>query len=151
KPAAPAESPASKNATEVDEAIKTFEKKLGEWKGVLKELRALQLKAQANPAEIPELLKQWDDLIAKGNTFLPELRELGKAAYLALPNGDPELSRFLAKLTEDEVAHDDYDSALEITQLLIDNGYDDKTIYNQAGIANFATNHFDKAEEYFNK
>lgn len=131
------------------EAIAKFEKKMGDWKKLLKDMRALQQKAQGSPAsESAALQKQWDALVADGTKLLPELRETGKAAYLAQPNADRELTRFLVKLAEDDLARDDYEGAQDIAGMLVSNNYDDKAIYNIAGVAAYATSDFDKAKEY---
>lgn len=155
---APAKEAAAKDAAPTDapagdpEAAKKFDAKLSEWKAVLKQLRELKVKYQTAPdSETEALKKQWDETVARGDALLPELREFGKAAYLAAPNVDLNLARFLVRLVADEVERDDFEPAGELAQILIDNQCELNDIYQVAGTAAFALNQFDKAEEYFKK
>lgn len=148
KPAAP---PA--DAPPADpEAAQKFAAKLAEWKEVLKALRDVRARFQTAPeAETANLKKEWDDAVARGEKLLPELLATGRAAYLAAPNVDLNLARFLVKLVADQIERDDFESAGELAQLLIDNQCELNEIYQLAGSAAFALNQFDKAEEYFQK
>ena len=135
-----------------DAAAAAFQAKLAEWKDVIKTLREIVVKYQAAaPNELPTLQTEWDGLIAKGNAMIPDLRSTGLAAYLASPNTDRELAGFLAKLAEDETKNDQYASALALARTLIDNECDRLEIYNSAGMASFALDDFESAEQYFQK
>jgi cyclophilin family peptidyl-prolyl cis-trans isomerase len=129
-----------------------FAAKLTEWKDVLKELRKLQADyANAEPSEVAGIESRWGELIAKGEAMIPELREAGKQAYLAAPNEDDELTEFLVTIVKDDVKGDDYEAAVELSQVLLENGCEEKELYEPAGLAAFATNDFDKADEYLDK
>jgi cyclophilin family peptidyl-prolyl cis-trans isomerase len=150
KPAA--EKPASEAAAIDPDAPKKFDAKLTEWKGLLKTLREIRTKFQTAPdAETASLQKQWDETVAKGEKLLPELQELAKAAYLAAPNVDLNLSRFLVKVVADKIERDDFEAASELAQILLDNQCEINELYQLAGSAAFALNQFDKADEYFKK
>lgn len=134
------------------EAVAAFQAKMTEWKTLLKDLRSIGAKyGTAGEAEMPALQKQWDDLVAKGNAMIPELRSTGLAAYKASPNTDRDLAGFLAKVADDEIKRDQYEQALELARTLIDNEYDRTEVYATAGIASFALDDFDSAEQYFDK
>ncbi len=129
-----------------------FAAKLTEWKDVLKELRKLHADYMiAEPSEAPGIESQWGELIAKGEAMILELRDAGKNAYLAAPNDDDELTEFLVKFVKDDVDRDDYETAVELSQALLENGCEEKELYEPAGIAAFATANFDKAKEYLDK
>jgi cyclophilin family peptidyl-prolyl cis-trans isomerase len=51
----------------------------------------------------------------------------------------------------DDVKRDDYEPAAELSQVLLENGVDQEALYEPAGVAAFATNDYDKAEQYLNK
>jgi cyclophilin family peptidyl-prolyl cis-trans isomerase len=145
---APAAAPAEV-AAETGDAAAAFAAKLDEWKSLLKELRALQTEYDeaADDALVP-ILKRWNEQMAKGDELVGELGELGAKAYVAAPNEDRELTRFLVKLLADESKRDAYEQASVVSQALIDNGCDVAEVFSEGAVAAFCTNDFDKAEKY---
>jgi cyclophilin family peptidyl-prolyl cis-trans isomerase len=147
KPAA--EKPAAEPAGDPD-AAKKFDALLTAWKAVLKELRDIKIKYQTAPdSETEALKKQWDAAIARGESLMPQLLATGKAAYLAAPNVDLNLTRFLVRFVADSIEHDDFEPAFELAELLIANQCEVPEIYQFAGTAAFCVNEFTKAEAYF--
>jgi len=133
-------------------AAKAFADQMQQWKELVKELRRLYADYQtAGEDELPALQKQWNDLIAKGNSMVPGLRAAGIAAYRAAPNADRDLTGFLVKLADDERGQDRYESSLEICNLLIENDCDRAEIYSTAAFNNFALQNFATAEEQLSK
>lgn len=144
----PPDSPAAQASPESIAAYAAFDEKLRLWKETIKNLRSLKTKYQAaSEEELPPLKQAWDQLIARGEALIPEVREAAKAYYLAVPQ-DPEASLFLVKLMQDYVERDDYEPALDLSQVLIDNNCPFDQIYKYAGLAAFATNDFEVAETY---
>lgn len=126
-----------------------FAAKLEEWKTVLKGLRGLQREfASAENDQVPELFRNWQELIAKGESLMPELRKSGVAAYAEAPGQDRELERFLLTMLDDDVENDRYEPAAELAQGLIEAGCDVKRLYDIAGVAAFATNDFENAAKF---
>ncbi len=126
-----------------------YNKRLDEWKAVLKDLRALKLRYQSAPeAEHQQITDEWNTLITKGNGLLGELQAAGIKAYEEAPNEDPQLVRFLVKLAADAAGRDEYESCLAVSEALIAGKCDDKTIYGPASLAAFALNEYDKAAEW---
>jgi cyclophilin family peptidyl-prolyl cis-trans isomerase len=126
-----------------------FNKLLDEWKGVLKEMRALKLKFQSAPeADKPKITDDWNALVTKGNGLLGQLEAAGVKAYGEAPNEDPQLVRFLVKLAADAADRDEYESCLAVSEALIAGKCEDKTIYGPASLAAFALHEFDKCAEY---
>lgn len=147
KPEAPAD---AKPSPEAEAATKAFEAKMADWKTLLKDLRALKIKFQtAKPDETDEIRKQFDALLVKGEQMLPELRTAAKAAYLAAPNVDLQLARFLAKMLADDIERDDFEAADELARALVENNCEILEVYDAAGVAAFVKNDYDAAEKYF--
>jgi len=120
-----------------------------EWKQLLAQLRELRGRYDtAEEDQLASLRQEYRDLVAKGSDLIERLRADGVEAYKEAPNEDRGLARFLVKLTEDDVRNDRYERATELAQLLLDNGCDEKKLYNSAGVAAFALHNFDKAKEY---
>ena len=131
-----------------DQYAEVFE----QWKSLLKDMR--KLKAQyltASSADQKQMNEQWAELVTRGNELLPQLTEAARRAYVESPNTDLELARFLTKMAADSVARDDYQTAADISQTLIENEADDKSVYDSAAIAAYVLNDYDKAAEYFAK
>jgi cyclophilin family peptidyl-prolyl cis-trans isomerase len=163
-PAAPAKADASKAdaskaapaATEkpVDDkpAAANYAKVFDQWKSLLKDMRKLKSQYTTAPsAEQKPLTEQWTALVNSGNELLPKLTTAARDAYAESPNTDLELARFLTKMANDAVERDDYPMAAELSQVLIENEADDKSVYNAAAIAAYVLNDYDKAQEYFAK
>jgi len=154
-----AEKPEAKTPAEVSTPAKPeptptagFDAKFTEWKELLKQLRQLRVDyGTAEPSQAADIERRWSALIAKGETLIPELRETGKQEYAAAPNENDELADFLVKLVADDVNRDNCESALELAGLLLDNGCENKELYEPAGMAAFGVNDFDKAKEYLQK
>jgi cyclophilin family peptidyl-prolyl cis-trans isomerase/TolA-binding protein len=131
-------------------AAAEFQRLFEDWKTVLKDLRQLKVRYQsAALAEQAQIQQQWNDLIAKGNELIDALQEAGLKAYAEAPNEDPQLMRFLVKLADDRIDHDDYLRARQITSVLLEHHCPEKQIYNAAAIAAYVLNDYDEAEKYF--
>jgi cyclophilin family peptidyl-prolyl cis-trans isomerase len=140
---------AEKPAAGEKPAAKAYEQKLTAWKDVIKALRDIKQKYQnAEKDQAPELQKQWDAELAKGQALLPELRTAAVAAYLETPNEDLSLVRFLAKLAADELERDEYEAAAEVANALVENESGLGEAYNIAGVAAFVQNDYDAAEKH---
>ncbi|MCH7725815.1 MAG: hypothetical protein IH991_04940 [Planctomycetes bacterium] len=126
---------------------------LTEWKDIIKSLRNIQVEFQKaeNEEEAEKLRKTFDNLVAKGDKLIPQIRAVGIAVYVKAPNEDRELTRLLCTILNDEVSRDMNESAFKLAEVLIANECERPGIHMLAGIAAFATNNFAKAEEYLKK
>lgn len=130
-------------------AAAEFAKVYEEWKTLLKDLRRLSVQYQTSAAaERENILKQRNEALARGNDTLAQLQAAGLKAYEESPNENPELTRFLAKLATDGIDRDEYESAADISELLIKNESGEKQVYDSAALAAFALSDFEKAETY---
>jgi len=145
--AAASEKPAAEPTAEATAA--EFDKIFTEFKKVLGKLRSLQSKYQlAADSERPAIEAEFNAEVEKGNEIAPRLLESAKAAYLAAPNANPAITRFLLQNLAEADQKDNYATALELTKLLIDHGCKEPTLYNFGGIAAFGSNQFDLAKEW---
>lgn len=133
-----------------DGALAEFNQLFEQWKGIIQQLRELQVEYKSvPPAEREAIRDQFNQLLAQGEQMAPQLEQAARTVYEADPNADKEVANFLASIAATYVAEDRYEQALELAQLLIDNDYSNKSIYNEAARAAFATQQFELAEQYF--
>lgn len=155
EPAAPPSSDAPKDpppqnaATEGPSAAAAFSAKLEEWKGLLGKMREVRTEYDAaDEGDLAPIVKRWNDMLAAGEKLIDDLRATGAVAFAAAPNEDRELTRFLVKILEDDFARDSYENAAQLSQALLDNGYDNIDALNMGAVSAFNTNNYDKADEY---
>ena len=141
---------AESGAVDVAAADAAFDNAMQQWKDVLKEIRSLRTQFQ-NDGDSDELRTKWRETIAKGEAMIPTLRTTGLAAYKAAPNADPQLTRFLVKLVEDDIRHDRYELCVETSKALAENDCGISQVYDLAGIACFATHDFENAQKYLDE
>ena len=100
KPAAATENPAAAPTEAAQQAIGAFVEGLEAWKQVIKEMRSLRTRFQvADETELKPLQDEWQALVDRGEKLIPVLRDAGKRAFLAAPNQDREIIRFLYSLS----------------------------------------------------
>jgi cyclophilin family peptidyl-prolyl cis-trans isomerase len=149
-PTTPGGAPAPAAAAPNRPAAAEYQRILEDWKTVLKDLRKLKLQFQtAALADQAKIQLEWNGLIEKGNQTVAALEAAGLKAYAEAPNEDPQLTRFLAKLADDAIHHDNYAAAQRISGVLIEHNCPDKQIYDAAAISAFVLNDYDAAEKYF--
>ncbi len=81
--------------------------------------------------------------------MVEQLRETGLQAYAEAPQADPQLTRFLMKMLADDVARDRVDEAWETCETMLQFDVPDRSLYDLAGTAAYATHRFDLAEKYW--
>jgi cyclophilin family peptidyl-prolyl cis-trans isomerase len=131
-------------------AAAEYERRLEEWKTILKDLRRVKVEYQSStPEQQPQIVDQWNALIVKGNEAVAALTTAAVQAFEEAPNEDPQLARFLLKLAEDALERDDYETARRVSEAMIAGQTIERPIYNVGAISAFVLNDYDKAEEYF--
>jgi len=127
----------------------TFDQIFHQWKSILNQLEILQKEYQiADTERREEIKKQFRNLAEKGEKMQPEVLSAAEKAYSASPNTDTELTNLLLATAYQNCRLDNYEEALRLSNLLIQNNCPDNRIYNIGGVAAFATSHFEKAEQY---
>jgi len=102
----------------------------------------------ANAAKRKELLTEYQSLASESAKMIPKLREAGIAAYKAGPNKNDNVTSTLVGLVANDVRQDEYDSALELAALLLENDCQEASLDTFAGIAAYCTDDFASAERY---
>lgn len=133
-----------------------FQRVFGQWKDMLAELGVLQGKyREADEQQRADIRKQWDQLIEKGDAMQIQLIDAAEKAFAEAPNADKKVTDLLVDVLIGHVQSrrvqlqtDNYEEALRLGRLLMDNDCRDKRVYNAAGIAAFAAGDFDAAEKY---
>ena len=153
KPAAatppPTGPPAAAPTEAAQQAIGAFVEGLEAWKQVIKEMRSLRTRFQvADESELKPLQDEWQALVDRGEKLIPVLRDAGKRAFLAAPNQDREIIRFLYSLLLDDLKRDNYEPAIDVAEALLENNVGIGELYELAGVAAFATHDFETAERY---
>jgi cyclophilin family peptidyl-prolyl cis-trans isomerase len=139
-------------AADAGPKAQAYAKAMTEWKSLLNKLRTLREQYTiAETKDLEKLRKEYNDLLGEGKKQHPALIQLAREAYLEAPNEDRQLTRFLVAAAADGIRDERYDTALEISQLLLDNHCDDKNVSNIAGIALFHSNRFEEAEKHLNQ
>lgn len=131
-----------------------FNRVFADWKTLLGEMRQLRTEyRQAQPPRKTEIEKRFNELVAQGDKILPKLTQAAEEAYLEAPAAGQAQAEFLAGILADKCISDDYEPAVRIAKMLVDNGYGekDKKIYGWGGFAAFASGDFDLASTYLEK
>jgi len=126
-----------------------FARVFGEWKGILTELEALQVKYRtADDQEKADIVKQWGQVIAKGDEMEPKLIAAAEKAFVEAPNADKQVAELLVDVLVRQVQADDYEEAYRLGKVLMDNKCEGSAVAESAGLAAFGVSEFDVAEEY---
>jgi cyclophilin family peptidyl-prolyl cis-trans isomerase len=125
-----------------------FDKAYDQYKDIVKQCADLQDRFPiADASERPAMAEKYDALVAEGNKLRPKLLALAEKAYLENP-ADKQMADMIDAAVVTFIHDDDYEPALRLAKLLIENKYPDKSIYNMAGAAAFFTSNYDDAEKY---
>lgn len=130
----------------------SFDKVFGDWKDVLASMRELQEKARkSDDAGIAPLMTEYDKLIKKGETLIPQLRDAAIEVYKESPNEDKQIWRWLSTIAEDYIQNDRFLDAKPALDVLRDGKAPDPTVANNAGIVAFVMNEYEKAKPLFDE
>jgi cyclophilin family peptidyl-prolyl cis-trans isomerase len=121
-----------------------------DWAKLEKDAKALRDKFQLADTddERETLKKEYAAVVAKAPDILKNLRAGAVALYTEAPNKDAEVSQALVRLVVDDVGRDDYEAALKIARLMIDNKTESDEVYNAAGVAAYGSDDFENAEKW---
>ncbi len=123
-----------------------------QWKEVDEELKSAIGKLRfAQGGDLEKAKQEYIELVAKANQTLADLRDAALAVYKEKPGEDRQVTRVLIGLAANDVRRDQFDSAMETAQVLLDNGCDDKLLYNLAGKAAYCMDQFETAEDLLKK
>lgn len=109
---------------------------------------AIKFRSAKDDAERDELKKEYEAVVAKAPEILKQLRASAVAVYTAAPNKHADVSKTLVGLVADDVRRDDYEAALKIARLMIENKTDSYDVFNLAGVAAYGSDDFENAEAW---
>ena len=125
-----------------------FDKNYAQYKEVVKQMYDLRDRFPSAAAEERTAMEQkFNDLLKKGNELRPKVLALAEKAYVENPK-DETLRAMMLSVVETMVNGDDYEEALRLSKLIIENKSPDPKIYDLAGQAAFFTSKYDDAEKY---
>ncbi len=127
-----------------------FGKLFAELKGILTELGTLQAEySAADATKRAEIETKWKELVKKGDVLEPQLLAAAEKAYTEAPNADKQVTDLLVSVLRGLQQNDNYEEAVRLGKLLIDNQCESPQAADAAGIAAYATSDFETAEKYF--
>jgi cyclophilin family peptidyl-prolyl cis-trans isomerase len=121
-----------------------------DWSQLEKDVKSIREKFQlADTDDEREMLKkEYAAVVGKVPGILKNLRAGAVALYTEMPNKDAEVSQTLVRLVTDDVGRDDYEAALKIARLMIDNKTEKNEVYNAAGVAAYGSDDFENAQKW---
>ncbi|HVU89765.1 MAG TPA: peptidylprolyl isomerase [Pirellulales bacterium] len=127
-----------------------FDQQFAEWKKIVAEMRKTALEYRAaklagNTEDAEKLQKKYEDIKGRGLAMEPKMHKAAELAYLAAPNKNKEIGQYLEAMASTAEQREQYEEAVRLANVLIDNGYENKAIYAIAGRAAFNANDFETA------
>jgi len=144
-PAIHADDETKSAAQQFAETNKEFQQIDADIRKIIEEFR------EASPEQQEELRKQFEKLAQRGRDLLPELRKVGLAAFKESPNKDKEVNQVLLQVAASDIQSDRYESAKEVTDLLLEHDVEAPGLNELAGVAAYATHDFEAAEKLLQK
>jgi cyclophilin family peptidyl-prolyl cis-trans isomerase len=127
-----------------------FDRIYDEWTPFLDKFRALREQyATAPPEARPQIEKQYDEMVKKGRSLEDQLVYSAVVACVKQPEENKDLVDFLSTIVHILVTNEEYEDALKMAQIMVDNRLGDYSMRFAAVISAFAVGDFDLAEKHF--
>lgn len=140
--------PATPGASTTAASSSSFDALFKEWKAMLGRMRTLQEQYQvAGAGARPGIEAEFNQLREKGHAMAPRLLAAAEEAYKANLKSDQAIGDFLMAHVADDVRSENYEEGARLAKLLLDKGYDDKSLYAFLGMAQYATGDFENAKK----
>jgi len=128
---------------------KQFDEVYEKWRDIVGQLRDTDVEFRtAAPSKKPELAKTHAKLIKKGLALQSDLIDTAVIAFTKDPAANRDIERFLVGVTLLLGSNEEYEDALKLAQLLIDNKVENLVVFNIAADAAFALGQFELAESH---
>jgi cyclophilin family peptidyl-prolyl cis-trans isomerase len=153
EPAAAEQAPAEGDAP-ADEAAPTgdgdFAALFAQWNELRDRMNQLREQfGTAKQNEKPAIEEEFNGLVEKGHALAPQVQAAAEGAFAA-DSTNEDARDFLAGAAVGEFRNDNFEEAIRLLDLLIAGGFEDKHIYELAGLAASNISDLDKAEDYLN-
>jgi cyclophilin family peptidyl-prolyl cis-trans isomerase len=166
---------AKPDAAAAEAANAAYQENFEKYKALLVEIEKLRTEYQtADEATRKKLNEQLTGEVAHGQSLVNAMVDSATEAYRAAPNADPKITEFLTAIAryntigrqsgpgeaaqgnpDDKfyniIGGDQYEKALPMINLLVDNGAEDKMLPVYGFLAAFMTNDYDLAKKYLQK
>ena len=126
-----------------------FDRLFSEWKPFLSELRRLRQEYVTAEAELrPKLAEKYEQMVKRGHSLEAQLVDSAVIACVKEPEENEDLSYFLMGIVATLSGLEEYEEALRMAQILIDNRLGDYSLYYFAAISGYAAGEFELAESH---
>ena len=133
-------------------AATSFDAVYPRWTQLLAKLRQIdEAYRNARPEQRETLRAEYTRLIDIGNSLQDDLIRAAAVTYASNPTSHRELALFLRGVVYQLTSHEDYEEALRTGQLLVDNYFEDGSVYDLCGVCAFTVNEFRLAEQHFSQ
>ncbi|HEY1601932.1 MAG TPA: peptidylprolyl isomerase [Pirellulales bacterium] len=130
--------------------VAAFEAVFSDWKKILAELKKNTAEDRAaKPDDREKLAEQRKEIFKRAEAMEPKIKKAAEDAYIAEPNKHKDVGAFLESIIVAAERKDKYEEALRVSNILIDKGYDNKSLPAVAGREAFWSNDFDTAAKDF--
>ncbi len=137
---------------ELEKLREKFEEEHTAWKSVMKRMMEVELSyLTCSRSEVDGLVIQWEELQDEGKQHVQSLKKIGTQIYRSSPELEKRLANFLAAMVKEDVDHDRYKSAYDLTKMLLEQDLPASEFYRSAGFAAFAQHRFDEAQDWLGK
>ncbi len=142
----------SSAVTAQDTPLDKFKAANAKWSEVDEKINALVTRYRSAPAsERGALVEQYNALVEQSSQLVPELRSTATEAYKVDPKADPAIERQLVGLVANDVRQDDYEAALELSDMLVNGGCSVPALDSFIGVAAYCSDDFARAEMHLAK
>lgn len=142
--------PAStKEPTERSQYRADFDLIFADWQAFLTDLRQLREDyANADPERKKELSRRYDEAMKKGEAMEANLIDAAVIASVKEPEENEDLTFFLMAVAGALANLEEYEDALRMAQILIDNRLEEYSLYYLAAVSGYAAGEFELAEKH---
>lgn len=127
-----------------------FDRLFSEWKPFLGELRRLRQEYVTVEADLRlKLAEKYDQMVKRGYGLEAQLVDAAVIACVKEPEENEDLARFLMGIVVTLYDMEEYEDALRMAQILIDNRLEsDYSVYYYAAVSGYAVGEFELAESH---
>lgn len=130
--------------------VELFANVMAEWTANDDRMKAIAAKfPESSPDDREKLRQEYMGFVEKAKQMMPRLRAAALDAYLQKPNEQPEVTRTLLGLLNNDVQSDDYSNGYQLAKVLLDKKCPEKILSLFAGYAAYGANDFTAAESLF--
>lgn len=137
-----AEAPAADPQAEFDQIFT-------QWKEALKALRTIQLEfREASEDKKEESRAQFDKQLEDAKTLVPRLKQAAEKAYVAAPEKNSAVERFLISVLSEDLMNDAHEESYRLAKVLVDHGCSEPRVSLMGGLSAAMIGQLDFADKH---